>query len=191
LVGVKIDNFTLKDLNLIESGQRLVGDENVLSAKEQVVLEKENLKYVKRQKQWPIEIYGMYEVLKEDYRVGLNINADFFELNYEEKQKKYDIENKNLQLEQEKLSYENRVNERKNSLEYLKNSERNYEVLYGIYLEKYNSVKTLYLAGDLGVLEFLKVQTEMYKNNVEFLKIRNNYYGLVYKISLNIGEDKE
>jgi len=112
-------------------------------------------------------------------------------LNYEEKQKKYDIENKNLQLEQEKLSYENRVNERKNSLEYLKNSERNYEVLYGIYLEKYNSVKTLYLAGDLGVLEFLKVQTEMYKNNVEFLKIRNNYYGLVYKISLNIGEDKE
>lgn len=193
ICGIVDFSYELDELKKIKKQETLVSNNSLKALESQLSYETENLKYLKRQKQWPVELFAQYESVEEEYQLGLSFNFNLFEYHSEEKQKKEDIENVKLEIAEEKLEVENKDKERINELNFLEKNSKTYEELYNVYLQKYSLTQELYLSGDVGLLDYLKTQTETYEINVEFLKVRNNYHALLYKVSLNkvVKEAKE
>lgn len=187
--GVEKTNDSFVVLDEIDKQDKLVTEKNIEVAKLQITLEEEGLKYIKRQNQWPVELFAMYESVEDDYQVGLNFNMDLFNYRIEKKQKIQDIENKEIDLEDEKINYESKFNERENQYNYLKKTTETMSKMSEVYEKKYNATKNLYEYGDVGLLDYLKIQTETYKVKIEYEKNKNSYYGLLYKINLNIEKE--
>ncbi len=110
-----------------------------------------------------------------------------FKYRIEEKQKKKDIETKLIDIADEKINRENIIKERAEKLTYFQENVKILEELSLVYSEKYKYTKDLYQEGDIGLLDYLKAQTESYKANIEFLKMKNNFYALQYKFYINGG----
>ncbi len=92
-------------------------------------------------------------------------------------------------MEDEKISYESKLSERENQYDYLKKTTETMAKMSEVYEKKYNATKNLYEYGDVGLLDYLKIQTETYKVKIEYEKNKNSYYGLLYKINLNIEKE--
>lgn len=187
MVGIKEEILSLEELSIPKSIYSIENNPYLKALEEEFNLEKEGLKYIKRQNQWPLEAYVQYETISENYQVGLNFNLDLFKYRVEEKQKKKDIETKLIDIEDEKINRENIIKERTEKLEYFQENVKILEELSLVYLEKYNYIKGLYQVGDMGLLDYLKAQTESYKADVSYLKMKNNYYALQYKNYINGG----
>ncbi len=190
LIG--LDNYLLEleDIKELSIEKTYISDSRLKALEHEVLLERENLKYIKRQTQWPIEAFALYDTVDEDYQIGLNFDFNLFEYHIEEEQKRKDIDNKIVEVREEEINLVNLIEERNNELLYLKESTETNEELSLIYAEKYNYVKEYYLNGDIGLLDYLKAQTEALKARVEYLKVKNKYYGLMYKNSINGGFDR-
>ena len=189
IVGIKEETTELEDLNNIEDKDVSVTDSSLIALQEELNLEKEGLKYIKRQNQWPLEAFAQYETVEEKYQVGLNFNLDLFKYHVEEKQKKQDIETKPIEIEDEKINRENILQERTTKLMYFKENVKTCEELANVYSEKHKLTRDSYIQGDTGLLDYLKTQTEAYKANTEYLKTKNNYCALLYKILINGGNN--
>lgn len=187
IVGVQEETLELEELTKMEKTSSVIDESNLKALEEEFKLEKEGLKYIKRQNQWPLEAYAQYETISENYQVGVNFNLDLFKYRIEEKQKKKDIETKLIDIADEKINRENIIKERAEKLTYFQENVKILEELSLVYSEKYKYTKDLYQEGDIGLLDYLKAQTESYKANIEFLKMKNNFYALQYKFYINGG----
>lgn len=189
MVGLKDTTIELSDLEKIEDDTIKVSDASLKALEEELNLEKENLKYIKRQNQWPLEAYAQYETVEEKYQVGLNFNLDLFKYHIEEKQKKQDIKTKLIDIEDEEINRKNMLQERTTKLMYFKENVKTCEELASVYSEKHKLTRDSYIQGDTGLLDYLKTQTEAYKANTEYLKTKNNYCALLYKILISGGNN--
>jgi hypothetical protein len=189
LCGLDYKEISFEEIKKLEIDSVEVNKNEIDTAKLQIELEEETLKYIKRQNQWPVELYAMYETIEDDYQIGINFNINLFDYRIEKKQKLQDIETKKIELSDAMLNYENKVKEREAQYEYLKKNSETLKNLSKVYEKKYKITKTLYEAGDIGLLDYLKTQTETYQVKSEFQKGINNYYGLLYKIFLNMKEE--
>lgn len=144
----------------------------------------ENLKNIKRNKLAGINTVLNYDMENKIISLNIEVGTDIFVYTADEDKSLKDLEK--IKIEKEKALEEQALRKQEIELEY-----RHLFDLYeleneksDIAFRKYNISKELFIKGNIGVSDYLKVRNEYYDIKLQANKIKNNISGFGYKNGL-------